>query len=39
VRTVNDDLFIGEQFARDPVQGVFPVAPENPEHELLPQEL
>jgi phosphoglycerol transferase MdoB-like AlkP superfamily enzyme len=39
VRTVDDDLFIGEQFTRDPVQGVLPAVPDNSEHELLQQEL
>jgi hypothetical protein len=39
VRTVDDDLFIGEQFTRNPVQNVFPAMPDPPEHELLQQEL
>jgi phosphoglycerol transferase MdoB-like AlkP superfamily enzyme len=39
VRTVDDDLFIGEQFTRNPVPGVFPAVPENPEHEPVQQEL
>jgi len=39
VRTVDDDLFIGEQFTRNPLQNVFPAVPDNPEHELLQQEL
>lgn len=39
VRTINDDLFIGEQFTRTRVQSVFPAVPDNAEHGLLQQEL
>ena len=39
VRTVDDDLFIGEQFTRNSLQGVFPAVPENQEHPPVQQEL
>ena len=39
VRTIDDDLFIGEQFTRSRVQSVFPAVPDNAEHGLLQQEL
>ena len=39
VQTVDDDLFIGEQFTRNSRQGILPVVPDNPQRELLQQEL
>ncbi len=39
VQTVDDDLFIGEQFTRNGLQRVFPAVPEPAERELLQQEL
>ncbi len=39
VRTINDDLFIGEQFTRNRVQSAFPAVPDNAEQGLLQQEL